>query len=122
MGMGTPLSIVIPRRSAATSPESILTMVVMDSGLRPWACPGMTSCGRRSALILGGRVLDHLLQGVALHPRDIVLILEQRAQRVADHFGGEAARVELGQRGRPVQRLGDSRRLVEILVAQRLHE
>src|SRR4051812_46035700 len=76
----------------------------------------------RNDKLVARRVLQYLLQGVALHPRDVVLVFEQRAQRVADHLRGQRAGVELRQRGGPVDGLGDARRLVEILIAERLDE
>src|SRR6185437_11006039 len=74
----------------------------------------------RKPLILACRFLQHLLQRVALHSRDVVLVFQQRAERVADQLRRQRAGVEFGQRGSPVDRLGDARRLVEILLAQRL--
>ena len=47
---------------------------------------------------------------------------KQRAKGVADHLRGQRAGVEFAERGGPVDGLGDARRFVEILVAQRLHE
>src|SRR5947209_12406620 len=120
MAMVSTLSLVIPgvrpSWARARNPSTLSTRGRMDSGLATSSRPGMTTS------ILARRVLQHLLQGLALHPRDVVLVLEQRPQGVADHLRGQRAGVELRQRGGPVDGLGDTRRLVEILVAQRLHE
>ena len=58
----------------------------------------------------------------AFDARDVVLIFQQHAERVGHGRRIERDRVELGQRGRPVERLGDAGRLEQILLAQRLHE
>jgi len=51
-----------------------------------------------------------------------ILVFQERAERIADHLRGQGAGVEFGQRGGPVDGLGDAGRFVEVLVAQRLHE
>src|SRR6516225_5614827 len=71
---------------------------------------------------LARRFLQDLLQRLALHARDVVLVFQERAKRVADDLWGERTRVELRERGRPVDRLGNARRFIKVLVAQRLHE
>src|SRR5438552_9147854 len=86
------------------------------------ARPGMTGAVVPSELILARRFLQDLLQRVALHPRDVVLVFQQRAECIADHLRGQRAGVEFGQRGGPVDGFGDARRFIEILLAQRLHE
>src|SRR5450432_3112268 len=93
--------------SLGASPESILPIVVMDSGLALRA-PRNDEAVVARASILARRVLQHLRQTIALHPRDVVLVFEKRAQRVADHLRGQRAGVEFGQRGRPVDGLGDT--------------
>src|SRR4051812_48750836 len=111
MGIGLPLPSF--RGTRSVSPESICQRACgsMDSGFALRA-PGMTSVARR--------FLQNLLQRVALHPRDVVLVFQQRAERVADQLRRQRTGVEFGQRGGPVDGLGDARRLVEILVAQGL--
>src|SRR5258708_20834173 len=37
---------------------------------------------------------------IALHPRDVVLEFQERAERIAHHLRGQRAGVEFGQRGR----------------------
>src|SRR5512143_2595433 len=112
-------------RNARAKPTTLSANCSVCSGAR-WLMAMVVSIPSsfRGAtnLVLARRVLQHLLQGVALHPRDIVLVLQERAQRVADHLRGQRAGIELGERGRPVDGLGHARRLVEILVAQSLDE
>src|SRR3954453_16180493 len=54
----------------------------------------------------------------ALDLEDVVLVLEERAQRVVDDGGRELERVEGGERPGPVQRLGHARQLEEVAAAQ----
>src|SRR5476649_2342087 len=79
-----------------------------------------------SAQWLGGDVGLHLAQDVgrlgALQALDVVLVLEQNAQRVVDALGIEVERIELRQCGRPVDRFSDTRRLEEVELAQFLDE
>src|SRR6266852_5419218 len=76
-------------------------------GLRLTAHPGMTNAVVALAdSILARRVLQHLLKTVALHPRDVVLVFQKRAQRVADDLRCQRTGVEFGQRGRSVDGLG----------------
>ena len=58
--------------------------------------------------VLAGRFLQNFLQSIALHPRDVVLVLQQCAEGVADHLRGQRAGVEFGQCGGPVDGLGDA--------------
>src|SRR5579871_6012590 len=71
---------------------------------------------------LRAHLLDQLLGGTAFEPRDVVLVLEQHAERVGDGGRIERDRVELGERARPVESLGDAGGLEQILLAQRLDE
>src|SRR6202034_866391 len=57
-------------------------------------------------LAFAGRFFQNLLQIVALHARDVVLVFQQRAQGVADHLRRQRAGVEFGKRGGPVDGLG----------------
>ncbi len=57
-----------------------------------------------------------------LHARDVVLVLQQHAERVLDHRGVEHQGVELHQSARPLDGLGDARLLVQLHLAQPLHE
>ena len=56
------------------------------------------------------------------HRVDVVLMLEQHAQRLFDIVRRERGLVERHERRGPVERLGDARRLVQIERAQLLHE
>src|SRR5438132_265935 len=58
--------------------------------------------------MLAGRVLQNLRQRLALHPSDVVLILEKGAKRIADHLRRQGAGVEFCQRCGPVDRLGST--------------
>src|SRR5215468_4710632 len=106
-------------RSARAKPTTLSAMLPVG-GLRWSMAVGI--CALTNDSVLAGRFLQNFLQTVALHTRDIVLILQQCAESVADHLRGQRARIELGERRGPVDGLGDAGRLVEILVAQRLHE
>src|SRR5262245_59817410 len=63
---------VIPGRCEASNPES------RDSGF--------TLRVPRNDESVARRFLQNLLQRVALHARDVVLVLQQRAERVADQL------------------------------------
>src|SRR4029077_14501047 len=52
-------------------------------------------------------LVDEILHRVAFDARDVVLIFEQYAECVRDGRGIERRHVELGERGRPVERFGD---------------
>src|ERR1700735_1363919 len=71
---------------------------------------------------LGAGFLDQRLRLCTLYLGNIVLIFQQDAQRIGDLRRVERHRIELGQRGRPVERLGDARRLEQVLFAQTLNE
>src|SRR5277367_3240784 len=71
---------------------------------------------------LGARLLYQRLRLCALDLCDIVLIFQQDAERIGNLRRVERHRIELGQRGRPVERFGDARRLEQVLFAQTLNE
>ena len=71
---------------------------------------------------LGARLLDQRLGFRAFDLGDVVLIFEEHAERVGDLRRVERDGVEFGQRRRPVERLGDARRLEQVLLAQPLDE
>src|SRR5262245_29922966 len=75
---------------------------------------------RRSELHLD--LVEQFLDLAAFKPGDVVLVLEQYAERVGYGRRIERHRVEFGERSRPIERLGNARRLEQILLAQRLHE
>src|SRR5262249_44609648 len=106
-------------RSARAKPTTLSAMLPVG-GLRWSMAVGI--CALTNDSVLAGRFLQNLLQAVALHPRNVVLILQQRAESVADHLRGQRTGVAFGERRRPADGLGAAGRLVEILVAQRLHE
>src|SRR6056297_3678534 len=76
--------------------------------------------GGASCILLGGQ----LRLGLVKQPRglgagdfrDIVLILEQRAERIGDHLRGDRHRVERDQTARPVDRLGDAGAFEQVLL------
>src|SRR5206468_685506 len=86
------------------------------------ACERTNGSAHVSAQRLGGDVRLHLAQDFrrfrTLQALDVVLVLEQHAQRVVDGLGIEVERVEFGERGRPVDRLGHARRLEQVELAQ----
>ncbi len=79
-----------------------------------------------SSILPRGRIadsfLDHLIKRVALHATDIVLILQQRTQRIPHHLRRQGTRIKLGECGRPVDGLRHAWDLEQILLTKRLHE
>src|SRR5579871_3541041 len=71
---------------------------------------------------LGAHGIEQLHGFGALQAGDVVLVFEQHAQGRVDDRGIERHRVELEQRFRPVDRLGDARQLEEIELAQLVDE
>src|SRR5215471_12708512 len=71
---------------------------------------------------LRAQTVDQLLRLGAFDAGDIVLVLEQHAERVRYRRGVERDRVEFGERACPVERLGNAGRLEQIMAAQRLDE
>src|ERR1700691_3416197 len=67
-------------------------------------------------------LVEQLLDLRTFELGDIVLIFKKHAERVGNGGRIERNDVELGQRGGPIQRFGNSGRLEHILLAQRLHE
>src|SRR5262245_25749584 len=63
---------------------------------------------------LGVHLVDQLLGLAAFDAGDVVLVLEQHAERVGDRGGVERHCVELAERRGPIERLGDARRLEQI--------
>src|ERR1700716_2509942 len=93
-------------RAKRASPKSITTIEVMDSGpahpsrlLPTWTMimpnsgkPEFGGASRNDELLtLAGRFLQHLLQIVALHPRNVVLVFQQRPQGIADDLRRQRA-------------------------------
>ena len=85
---------------------------------------------RRSVLVVIATARSDLQQGaadevgrhVAAHAVDVLLVLEDDAERVVDGLLVEIDRAEREQRPRPVERLGHARRLEEVDAAQPLGE
>src|SRR6187455_3107512 len=75
---------------------------------------------RRAQLRLD--LVEQLLDLAALEPRDVVLVFQEHAERIGHRGRIERDGVELAQGRRPVERLGDARRLEQVLLAQRLYE
>src|SRR6516162_9750732 len=72
-----------------------------------------------SRLADDGRLVDaELLARLA----DVALVLQQHVQRVAEHLGRDLVAAEVHQRARPVDRLRDRRRLLEVEVANRVDD
>src|SRR5262245_31917068 len=71
---------------------------------------------------LGVHLVDQLLGLAAFDAGDVVLVLQQHPEGVGGRRGVERDRVELGERRSPIERLGDARRLEQVLLAQRLHK
>src|SRR5262245_64527091 len=76
--------------------------------------------GSTTALLAGARrrVDPELLARLG----DVGLVLEQHVQRLAEHFGRDLVPTEVHQGARPVDRLGDRRRLLEVEVADRAND
>src|SRR5665213_1823889 len=71
---------------------------------------------------IGPRLVKQRLYFAAVEPGDVVLIFQQRAERIGHRRWIERDHVQLSERAGPVQCLGDARLLEQILLAQRLHE
>src|SRR5436190_2245880 len=80
------------------------------------------SIGRRGAARRRLQLGEQLGDVAALHLGDVVAVLQEHAERVADVVGREAERVQRDQRVAPVDRLGDAGRLEEVERSQPLHE
>src|SRR5690349_20915079 len=87
-------------RNARAKPMTLSAMLPVG-GLRWLIDVGTDLSHSEQRLVLAGRFLQDLLQAVALHADDVVLILQQRTQRIADHLRGQRACIELGDRSRP---------------------
>src|SRR5690349_16757575 len=79
-----------------------------------------------SAQWLGGDVGFYLTQDIGrfrpLQALDVILVLEQDAESVVDHPGIEIERIQLRERRRPIDRLGNAWRFEQIQLAQFLDE
>ena len=62
-------------------------------------------------------LVEQLLDLRTFELGDVVLIFKKHTERVGDGGRIERYDVELGQRGGPIQRFGDARRLEYILLA-----
>ncbi len=82
---------------------------------------GARHAGNRDR-ILRVRFGDQPRRDLGRDRADVVLVLEQRAQRVGDRLGIERDAIERDQRLGPVERLGDARRLEQVHRAQALRE
>src|SRR5690348_5194440 len=78
--------------------------------------------GRRSLSEIAPDLFDEPSRRGALEPGDVVLILQQHAERIVDRLGIEGEGVEFDQRPHPVERLGNARRLEKLHAPQRLDE
>src|SRR5271154_6085776 len=80
----------------------------------------------RSWLLRRSQIRPHLVEQLfhlaAFEFGDVVLIFQQHAERVGDGGGIERDDVELRERRRPVERLGNTGRFEQFLLAQALHE
>src|SRR6185369_3445905 len=85
------------------------------------------SCGSRGTLIGRARRLRARLGEIgpsrrAPDPPDVLLVLEDDAERLVDHLAGQLARPERQEGGRPVERLGDPGHLRQVGLAQAMDE
>ena len=69
---------------------------------------------------LGVRI-DQLRQRVD-RAREIAVVLHHDVGRLGEHLGGQLLGTEHRQRARPVDGLGDARRLAQIQIAQTAHD
>ena len=89
------------------------------TSLRVTASPGFGD-GRSPHLI--ARFADQLPQAGVTDALDVLVVLQHRAEGGVHHAGVELLLAEGDQRLRPVDRLGDARRLGQVEPAQLLHE
>ena len=61
-------------------------------------------------------------RAVAADPADVLLVLEDDAERLVDELGRQLAGAERQERGRPVERLGDAGHLGQVGLAQAVDE
>src|SRR5688500_11669003 len=96
-------------RSSCTKPWSTSSITAWPArARRSWSAP-LRLPGRPAKALL--RLFRHeLLAGL----RDVALVLEQHVQGLADDVGRDLLLAEIEQRARPVDRLRDRRRLLEV--------
>ena len=70
----------------------------------------------------GQRALKQTCESLAANRFDVVLRLEHHAERVLDGGDVEDLSIERGERGDPVERLGDAGNLVQLDATQLVHE
>src|ERR1700731_643340 len=111
-----PTTLSVIRPDVGTAVDVVIITLVMPGRVQRepgiWRLlreiPGSrVSRAPRNGTSLARGFLQNLLQRVALHPRDVILIFQQRPKRVADQLRGQRAGVEFGQRGGPVNGFGD---------------
>src|SRR5438094_6765953 len=106
-------------------------------GEHPARSPGIVRCSRHDdsdsllvqhvlvaldagALLLGPLVLDVVLQ-LLLRLPDVALVLEDGGERLRDQLIVERLDVQDGERLRPVERLADARRLLQVELPDAMH-
>src|SRR5690242_8283172 len=83
--------------------------------------PNVTTC-LTNALLGSSRLLEQAEQRLVANREQVLVVLEHRAERLLDHLRVELLPAERGERARPVDRLGDARRLREVEPAEPAHE
>ena len=106
----------LPLHRPAPAPASAAS----PSWRAPRAAPGAAGAAAGFRRLLVGLARDQPAElGVRL--LDVALVLEDHVQRVLHELLVEAGRVQRQQRPRPVERLADRRRLLEVELAEPLH-
>ena len=67
-------------------------------------------------------LIEHVLGAAALHLLDVVLVLQENAERVRDERRIERDRIEFHEGRGPVEGFGDARCLEQVLLPDRLNE
>src|SRR6267154_1007603 len=104
---------------SSVRPTRTPQLLKAPANLASWAT---TPCAPLTASLLFQRVSQQPGHGLFPGRLDVVLVLEQAAERRAHGFGVERAAVQAHQRLRPVERLGDAGQLAQLPGAQPLHE
>ncbi len=89
----------------------------LDEPVRSWLIPFRVKMEED-----GLRPVQSLIRDFGVKAVDVFLVLENTSQRALDRFLAQFMSIDGDQSGRPIQRLGNARTLVEIHKAQALDQ
>src|SRR5947207_2616727 len=111
------------RAKSIAPPRSIGSPAALSSRPKRTEAASSASPETRSVASLMGTDLREVApRRLALHPTNVLFVLEDDAQGLVDQFGAQLGLAQREERGRPVERLRDARNLREVGLAQALHE